>query len=353
MKKVHFLVACCLAVCLVLGGCAKDKPPLEAPAETDASPELPTEVEERPAEPEVPVEAPVETEETPTEEAQVDAELHGIIAMVACHGRTSTYNIFSIDPSSGNINNVTTFKVVVSSDTDKRTYMPASYYAHSANCQEIFSYDYSKIAVTQTDGETGEVHAGWCDNDGLFSDVTSAINPNSGNGFSDVARQNGIGFTIDGGFIYSDGENIELSPHYVVPIDSLSGNSSQSFGWPEGDSLGEDVYVTDRLDDSRYVVDAQKESTSKIYDAATQTFTDYIPASSRTNWGGVVSPDEQSIAFLSKQPNATGIELFITNIDGGEPVKVSMPQSINDIYGDVWPTEEIFGHAWCTLLDWR
>lgn len=353
MKKVHFLVACCLVVCLALGGCAKDEPPLEAPAETDASPEMPAE-EEKPAEPEVPVEAPVEAEETPVEETQANAELHGIIALV--YTPMYQYDILSIDPDNGKTELLSTFATPLTTNDDEYSYQGIIKPIHYGNYHEIFSPDYSKMISSQVSRKTGETHAGWITTDGVFFDVTATLYPELNNGFSDTPLHVGAGFTSDGCFIYNDNNFREGSSFYSVPIDNLAPEMIKDFSWEDGTNngcLSSESQITCQLDDTRYLVNyAEWGLTSKIYDSASGEFVDYIPESERTNWGAVVSPDTQKIAFLSRPHNGVNIELFVTSPSGGEPTMVNMEQTLDSLYGKL-EANATYDLPWCTLLDWR
>ena len=85
----------------------------------------------------------------------------------------------------------------------------------------------------------------------------------------------------------------------------------------------------------------------------------YIPDSERLNWSGVLSPDNNRVAFLSLPENSieAGAELYITSIHEGDPISVpiipcenSLLDASNLTYFDLFYSEAQYE---LYLLDWR
>jgi Tol biopolymer transport system component len=86
----------------------------------------------------------------------------------------------------------------------------------------------------------------------------------------------------------------------------------------------------------------------------------YIPESERYTWSGVLSPDGNTIAFLSIPSNGGGnVELYTVPLGGGEPTNVPVIAN-EDIFVDITalPNSDLvitpgLGDVYCFLLDWR
>ncbi len=363
MKKVHFLVACCLVVCLALGGCAKDEPPLEAPAETDASPELPVEVEERPAEPEVPVEAPVEAEETPIEEIQADAEPHGIIVLIGTYGGwdspKETFNVISINPNSGEVNTISAFSVPLhafESNGESQNYFLTDVNSMFGNYRDMFSANFDKLALT-LNATSGEMHAGWMDAGGNFIDATQALLPDSQSDFHELPRQAAIRF--DGEYlVYDDGNDGDNTSYLKVSPD-LSPDTIERYAIPNIIRRvdAHDVGITDWIDETNCLVSYYSLSQAYCEKCNTETkqLSSFIPETSRCNWSGVISPDGATVAFLSMSSSTSGdAEIFTVPLAGGDPIKVNLSSSLQSTYGDISMERQHGSQAevYCYLLDW-
>ena len=91
---------------------------------------------------------------------------------------------------------------------------------------------------------------------------------------------------------------------------------------------------------------------STIIDLSTGEETYYIPGKSRWNWGGVLSPDGNSIAFVSRaRTDAMFCEvgLYTVPFSGGDPQKVELPSDVLSIGSNYSDNTSHY----CTLLDWR
>lgn len=391
-RKVQVLATCCLAVCLVLGGCAKEEPPLEAPAETDASPsEVPAEPEEEATEEDLDAflakletmsddeldvllgdesltddefNALIEVMDARTAAREADKEPHGIIALVMKTGGTDSYDIISINPNSGEVRPIQSFSVQRSPFTENGSeynylslYSPYFY----VNYRDLFSPDYNKLAVSKVDRKSNEAHAGWINSDGTFTDVTETLNPGLHDGFYETVYQYAVGFDDDS-FIYRDGRALN-DPSYSTQASTLSASSvAAEYTLPTrivSNTSDYSIGLTDTIDSENCLVDYVSKSmweddlvSCRKYNIATEELSDFIPITSRYNWSGVLSPDNTMVAFLSK-PNETdgNAEIFTIPISGGDPVKIDMASSLQTMYGNINMEAEV-GKTCCFLLDW-
>lgn len=369
MRK-KFLVTCSLLLCLLMVGCganSEEAAATEAPAaeEQPAMPNPPedTVVDEAP-EAEMASEEPaeyaeLEAAEEATEEvvAKEPKEIQGIVALIMT--ASNEFIVVNIDPDSGNIATLARFVDMSRSADGKYHYYLMERIPSHTNYREIFSPDFDKIALTQMDAESGVTHAGWMDSNGEFFDVTAVLYPDAGSSFSDVVRHVSSGFTEDGYFVYNDNHYVEGSSYFSVPINNVSLSEVAEYSWGNIGSTcanGERIIVTDHITSTRHLVDhkdAYAGIGSKIYDEESDELYDYIPESNRTNWGGVVSPDGEKIAFLSIPDGGTKISIFITSLSGGEPTELVMSPTLNDVFGDLNSSDILKSSARCTLIDWK
>lgn len=193
--------------------------------------------------------------------------------------------------------------------------------------RECFADDYSKVAVSQMDSQSGQTCAGWLDADGNFFNVSEALGQLNRNDFDDVVQYYAVGFADDEFFVYYQVSN-RIEYHYV-PLDNLDSSAIQD-GLPfPGCESGEfpEEKITDYLGDSQFLVNAGgkfagNDGVSTILNMATGEKTNYIPGTSRMSWHAVVSPDGGQVAFMSQPKNGTGVDIYTMPLAGGGPVKV-------------------------------
>lgn len=392
MKRVKFLVTCCLVVCLVLGGCTKDEPPLEAPAEADASPEMsakPEDLEnvEDAEEDTFDLEAFLAKLETMSDDEldmlfadesltddefnalievmdaravarEASKEPHGIIALIGNYGgwdnSKEIFNIISINPDSGEINTVSTFSVPLyafESNGEPQNYFLTDVNSIFGNYRDMFSLNFDKLALT-LNAKSGEMHAGWMDVSGNFIDVTEALLPSNQGDFRELPRQTAIRFD-DECLVYNDGTS------YLKVSTDLSPNTIESYDIPNiVQRIGtHNVKITDWIDETNCLVTYYSGSQAYCEKCNTETkqLSSFIPETSRCNWSGVVSPDGATVAFLSMSSSTSGdAEIFTIPLAGGDPIKVNLSSSLQSTYGDISMERQHGSQAemYCYLLDW-
>lgn len=339
MSKRIIALALCAGM-LLLSGCASEGA-TTAPPTTSSDVESQVESETVPPKESV---APTAEVEEPTE-ADEPEEITGIIAVVADWQTGMNFTIVSIDPDTGEQQTISYFDVLpLTEDGDFYTFnfkQPGTYALCYSSYRDAFSPDYSKVAVHKQLLGTGENHAGWLDTDGNFFDVTEALGLQAKSDFDDPAQYFPVGFTEDGLFVYTDrasttpGEPV----YYTVPVDDVRSENIREM--PATDSfvhqdpttwrwLNNNYAPTDWISDTQLLADYETRkdfalcTVSVLVDTTTQEATEYVPGSSRHSWGGVMSPDGQSIAFMSapiggNEPS----DLFVMSVDGSDPKRVA------------------------------
>lgn len=193
--------------------------------------------------------------------------------------------------------------------------------------QECFADGYSKVAVSQTDSQSGQTCAGWLEADGNFFNVTEALGQLSRSDFDDAVQYYAVGFMDDEFFVYRQISG--AGGYHYVPLDNLDTSAIQD-GLPfPGCENGEfpEAKITDYVGDSRFLINAGgkfagNDGISRILDMATGEKTDYVPGTSRLSWHAVLSPDGSQVAFMSRPKNGTEVDIYIMPLTGGDPVKV-------------------------------
>lgn len=219
-----------------------------------------------------------------------------------------------------------------------------------------FSSDFTKLAASYSLPGTTEQHAGWLDEAGSFHDVTAALGLQAGDGFSDaIPEYAALGFTPDDELIYVDYNSEASWTYYAVSSDQVSperivtigdiDDMLMAFGTPP------DMYsilahartgnysfaISDQIAGYRYLATFERAHSFhggvkpeiaiiEFDDQGEITRTDCIPDAERLTWSATLSPDGSQIAFLSCPDDGSysdrKTELFVTSIDGGEPIKV-------------------------------
>ncbi|GFI50309.1 hypothetical protein IMSAGC020_01515 [Lachnospiraceae bacterium] len=352
MRK-RITVALFVAACLLIGGCGSSSDPNSManniPDETESSEEEALSgIDDVELEGYVDIE---EMEESEEEKADSDtsAEAKGIVAMLYNAG---TFQIVTINPENGEQSVFANFYL----GGDSPDFISASkrVSAHTGsfygNRRDWFSNDYTKMIYTQYDildtGVITKSHAGWIDRDGEFFDVTAAVGMEHEADFSSPGSelQSACGFK-DNMFVFR-----EEDTYYQVPIDNLSSDQVSEIDgdeWRYGKLLYnldipstglEYPYVTSWIDADRYIADdflCEYTVNSVIVQTGTDETTEYIPESERNNWSGVLSPDGDTVAFLSisGQYDGTSPEIYTVPLTGGEPSKV-LVSSTSDLLFD-------------------
>lgn len=327
---------------------------------------------------------------TESQQRWKDASRSEIIMVRATMSNSYNYTIYAIDPETGEERIISDFSipsaVIANADGSKwQTYpMFIPSYNSKLPLRGMFSTDYNYMAVTRYSLETGEYRAGFYkEGEGLYyTDVTKAIGAVGGD-FDDPTVQLALGFTDNNQFIFANlpngtnwiykTEDWEVSQ--VKVSDSGNVGSLQSYNdldnfLMQGDSwnwMGKNWELTDWIDDTRCLINYPEESVGllfggdridrwgvRIFDVVTQELSSIIPGESRSNWSGVISPDGKSVAFLSAPANGTGnAALYVTSVNGGEPVKVL--DDISSARGTTGYTltRPTTGKTVYCLLEWR
>jgi len=358
MRKWRF-VTMLMVACLMLGGCgggSESKLAAESHEDDYGSEDTSYEEgfsyeteEDTSEEGLVEDEYSAEDDEPKTEEPEKTepAEAKGIIAMVrqtqiSASGGYTDVQIISIDPETGvqsivsefHLDHLTYAEQKRASEIDNDVefyYAPPEEISVYNNNRDWFSDDFTKMKADRTYvTNSSEFHAGWIDSDGVFFDVTEAIGAVEEDSFSShTASQKSKGF-VDGMFAfheYPDGKD------YYVPIDNASSDGLYEVDEDDWYSYrykrrGYELwYPTYKIDDNTYITDANASGArcpnSIIVDIRTNETKYYLPDSERYNWGGVLSPSGDTVAFLSVKHGAhEAIELYTVPLAGGEPEKI-------------------------------
>lgn len=374
MKK-RFLT-CALALCMAflcacgggsgsqVGGSAAEPPPAPPAPEEELPEELPPEeaVEPEPVPEPVPEPEPEELE---------PERLEGLIFVsgvtVIGYGDAQThYEIRCFQPETGKESLISQLDFLTTNNKDY--YVPASIQQIR---RDMFSDDYSKLAVTKHFVSNGETHAGWIDSDGNFFDVTEALGLQSKSDFDDPASYEALGFS-DNLFGYYQYTGKLDAPHYWVPVDNITpsaiceGNVFTRNGPFEDGKIAVEAEpyqrssyeyheITSWIDDTRCIVNTSGIN-SQILDLTEKKTREYIPGDSRENWNGVASPDGTRIAFMSAPLEGSNkvTDVYIIPVEGGNPARVTGYSFVLADSG--WsirnrsPYQEAGGYI---LIDWK
>lgn len=196
----------------------------------------------------------------------------------------------------------------------------------SCGHREWFTSDYSKVAVSRLDTQSGQTSVGWIDTNGDFFDASEALGQLDRGDFDDPVTYRAVGFTDDGFFVYKQvtgsGLDSRISYHYV-PVDNVDPSAIQD-GVPlpgyDEDKLAK-ITVSDYIGGSRYLINTS-DGVSQIFDMATGEKTAYVPGTARFSWHAVLSPDGSQVAFMSQPKSGLEKDIYIMPLEGGDPVKV-------------------------------
>lgn len=373
MRKRGLVVL--MLACLAVTGCRKaiDVDSIEHNNDTASTDYDDTYVE--------PEEDYIEEEEYEKEEEEIPdspAEVEGIVGMVRQDNTfDSTIQIVAINPETGVQNIINEFYLEYPHHTDEIGFLPPadSIFGNDSN---MFSEDYTKLAITQYYVQGVEAHAGWVDNTGEFFDVTEAIGAVTEKDFSnpDPVQQYGIGFSGDS-FVFSNSRDVNRpeTKFFCVPVDNISEELvteiTKDDVFPSYYEIGSnpEVCLTDWLDETTFIADSFGMSNGWFLDSVLMRIDDtenpvaYIPESERYNWSGVLNVDKTTVAFLS-MPKSTGstAELYTVPVAGGDPVSISLvpndglmkeitsltTKNLENVIKDIEKE-----HIYYYLLDWR
>lgn len=325
--------------------------------------------------------APVTTQPTVQESASAEPTSDspsGIVAFFFDGDTSTSAELTLIDPSTGTATPWRTFDAesagipTLRLESFPQTLEVANRLGLSI-VRYVFSEDYSRMAATSVDSNDGSEHVGWLTTDGEFVDVTAAVNAGQSD-FADAPQDTGPSFGKDDLFYwYDDNESkykridpsgsLEPSAVEVISKDEVCG----AFGLKNLDDkkaqyVYDSVYVSDRglyatggfadwIDGKRYLdvdygIGVGEATASPTADAP--PVKEVLPSSNRANWNPIADPGGEQFAFLSSNPNQSGIELFIESINGGEPTRVDTDYDFTQTgsYGTLLDSDS---HP---LLDW-
>lgn len=284
------------------------------------------------------------------------------------HSTPFTLCLDSIDPETGDVNNFKTFSSMETHSCSPGFYGMLGTVSISSNTsvsRRYFNSDFTKMIATLT-MEDGAIHVGWIDENGQFTDVSARISRSSEFG-GIISHQKPCFFDDYLYFMDFTNDDVQIKR---IPVSSLSESSVEvlvdDVSWK---GVGIYPYPDGTVVDSSSAKQEFSDA-SMTYVANSNFFNDWISASEfigsddgmiykyilspkdtyrnlawyderialvpeikgRTNWGAVVSPDGNRVAFLSKLTSGTdtSTSLFIVSIDGGEPTKVNTTYDLNN-----------------------
>lgn len=183
-----------------------------------------------------PTSVPTASLTTPTPSTTSDAPKSSGPVMVACQGETLVVQQVSL--STGSIQVLATFD-------DLPAYPPAASCGdsgtyNSLRLRQIFSPDFSKLAVTFKDSTDNSSHVGWIDTSGNITDISKKIV--TGADFAAAPQHSNAIFDSVGKFVYFDNTKVQ----YVWLDAALSPVKTQPVGPPFGtDYIAPSGYVSD------------------------------------------------------------------------------------------------------------
>lgn len=288
-------------------------------------------------------------------------------------------NLDFIDPDTGDVSH---FKTFSSLDTHSCTLSTRGLSSNTADALRSFSPDFTKMAASLT-MEDGATHIGWIDENGDFTDVSAMITETSD--FGALTKHDAPTF-VNGYLYFTDHTDSYSSKR--VPIDNISASAVETMidhaVWRGIETPRADGSVVDSTNIYEYY------DASLSHAAPQGIFTDWITdkecigvengmlyryilnddqsdlffsnwysdcialvprVNGRHNWCGVVSPEKDRVAFLSRLESGTDstAHLFITSVSGNdEPV---------EIYTDYqFPSDFSIQNSYkyrVSLVDWR
>ena len=258
-----------------------------------------------------------ETEEVESEESVVEVSLANKVVLLKVDWTSQVldvnYELSVVDPYTGQQTPLRNFYFVTIPDNETEyMYTPAHTMSRYANYRDLFSGDYTKIAVTETELADQESHAGWMNEEGEFTDVTELLGLQSQSDFDDPVKYQAVGFMDDTTFVYID---MDENKYFTVDIDNIEPSSVQEIDAsqspylhvPHSDySWMRDCSPSCWVDETHFYGDIKREH-SVFVDLTTKERKDYIPGDSRLNWGAVYHPAKDAVVFVSKPDTNNGV----------------------------------------------
>lgn len=277
------------------------------------------------------------------------------------------YAIYCLNPDTGKVTKISAFYYPAIGDPYTTELLrennpfieghPGWWFHSPYPARKYFSDDYSKMAceICVVEEVTKYSHVGWIDTNSKFFDVTEALALNAD-------MYNSVDGFSGNFFGYSIGRSGDDGTYYV-PIDDISPEKIQegdihTIDHPydeDGRLMGfryTSESVTSWLDDTRAIVNSGSYTSrqSIIANINTGTSERYIPEHFgdtwiEETWNGTASPDGSKIAFMSN----AGV--YIIPMDGGEPIKVEVP----DVLATRLPSDRTQPKEYerWTLIDWQ
>lgn len=295
-----------------------------------------------------------ETIDTPAPEDSETGKPEGLILMTTTDINLRDPKISCVNIETGESTVIAEFNFMPKTLQDTIMYSPAA--GFSCGHREWFTSDYSKVAVSRLDTQSGQTSVGWIDTNGDFFDVSEALGQLDRSDFDDPVTYRTVGFTDDGFFVYKQvsgsGLSAQISYHYV-PIDNIDPSVIQDgvpFPGYEEDMLAK-VTVSDYIGDSCYLINTS-DGVSQIFDMATGEKTAYVPGTARFSWHAVLSPNGSQVAFMSQPKGGLEKDIYIMPLEGGDPVKVPTDSfSLSSQHG--CETGHDYGSSITMLVDWQ
>jgi len=333
---------------------------------------------------------------------------HGLIMTTQNKRRTITnldavIQIYTIDPATG-------VQTLWSQFTRPNPGISIGYTLYG-NVKSQFSQDYTKMAAEYPRARIGEFgqevsHAGWIDQSGEFFDVSVAL----GLDYSST-----IGFSENGNYFYfvihdkykapngrlvvdivicrGTPEEIQNGKYqrFAVGDDTISFHENHldynydkdlfggicliysgayvSWELPATDYAepGKNIIIADYHPHPDYPYFPIKNDTSVLFDSTTGSLIHYLPDSYNTDnkseWGGVLSPDGTTVAYLTVPGTSGQVSLEYTDISGffasgfnpasrGVPTKMELADG--PIKQATWNVYDyVTENPSCILLEWR
>lgn len=298
-------------------------------------------------------------------------EIEGIIVltMYPSHSQLCVV-VDTVNPNNGSVQNILSTQITPVIATNEYGYVIFPENPRFGNLQDLFTPDFSKIAVTRVATSNQSMHAGWMDKDGNFFDVTAAVGEAEASDFEDPARYQAVGFLDDGKtFVYKKVDDysiysFEALGYYAVSIDNMAVGSSWEISpsdiyLHDDDSWRwlKDYRFSDKVDEMHFYADNGNSNANScvLIDIESQMMSEFIPGETRNNWSVVASPDGQQVAFISrpKSGQLNSVELYTMRLDDcstnhvldiNSPEEAHLP-TIRGEYDGV----DIF----CATIDWR
>lgn len=283
-------------------------------------------------------------------------------------------------------------------------------YLLSGNVKGQLNADCTRLAANKPKASIGEYgqdvnHAGWIEPSGEFFDVSNALGLNhtvalgfgdtedyfyfyvyekiGTNGKYSVIRSTICRGTIDGIkkgsyeriSVYSDPEIHEANHCYLYHKDLFNGlclfYSGAHVSWelPATDYAepGKNIVIADYHPHPDFPYFPIKGDTSVLFDSATGTLIQYLPdgynTDGKSEWGGVLSPDGTTVAYLTAPRTYGNVSLEFIDIsqffaNGFNPALRGTPAKLELADGPLKQSEwHVFDYICdepsCILLDWR